>query len=531
MGVAENAHGEHFLSRKGIWEWVRSVDHKRIGIMYLVAILISFIIGGVFALLLRTELMYPGKDFIDANTYNIFFTMHGSIMIFLFIVPGIIASFGNIFLPIHIGAKDVAFPVINRLSFQLYIIGLIIIAFGLLTPADTGWTFYTPYSAKSGTSVISLAAGAFVLGFASILTGLNFVVTVHKMRAPGMHWNRMPLFVWSIYSASLIQVVATPVIGITLLLLILERIFGVGFFNPELGGDPVLFQHFFWFYSHPVVYIMILPAMGVVTEILPVFSRKPIFGYKAIAWSSLAIAGVSFIVWAHHLFTSSLSTTVAVVFSFLTFLVAIPTAIKVFNWLATLYDGQIELKTPMLYALAFVFLFAIGGLTGLYLGAVGVDIPLHDTYFVVAHFHYTIQGGTVIALMGALYYWWPKISGKMYNEKIGLITFALVFIGFNLTFIPQFLMGISGMPRRYFDYVPDFANYHMLSSIGSYILGVGYVSAIWNVFASTWTGKKCGPNPWNANTLEWQIPSPPPEHNFHTVPTVSQWPYEYGQKV
>ncbi len=533
--AADGIHSDSFLSKKGIMSWLTSVDHKRIGILYLYTSLIAFIVGGAFALLLRTELLFPGRTFVDEHTYNIFFTLHGTIMIFVFIVPGIGASFGNIFIPILIGARDVAFPVLNRFSYQLYIIGILVILYGLVNPfgggpADTGWTFYTPYSTKTSASVLSLTGGAFIMGFSSILTGLNFIVTIHKMRAPGMTWSRMPLFIWSMYATALIQVLATPVVGITLLLLIVEKFFGVGFFDPALGGDPVLFQHFFWFYSHPVVYLMILPAMGVVSEILPVFSRKPIFGYKAIAYSSLAIAGVSFLVWAHHLFVSTLSTSAAIFFSTMTYFVAIPTAIKVFNWLATLYGGQIELKVPMLYALAFVFLFAIGGLTGLPLGAPSVDMSYHDTYFVVAHFHYTIQGGTVIALMAALYYWAPKLTGRMYNEKVGIVAFLLVFFGFNLTFIPQFMMGTLGMPRRYYDYEGAFHIYHMLSTFGAYMLGTGFVTGILNVWVSSFKGKECGPNPWRAKTLEWQIPTPMPEHNFEKIPTITEWPYEYGRE-
>ena len=531
--AANKNYGENFLSRKGLWEWLRSVDHKRIGILYLITGFISFIVGGVFALLLRTELIAPGETIMDPQTYNVVFTLHGTIMIFLFIVPGIVASFGNIFLPIMIGAPDVAFPRLNRFSFQLWLIGAAVILFGLLggQPADTGWTFYTPYSTKTASNVIWMTGGAFILGFSSILTGLNFIVTLHKLRAPGMTWFRMPLFAWSIYSASIIQVVATPVIGITLLLLIAERVFGVGFFDPAKGGDPVLFQHFFWFYSHPVVYIMILPAMGVVSEVIPCFSRKPIFGYKAIAWSSVAIAGISFIVWGHHLFLSNQAASVGIVFSFLTFLVAIPTAIKVFNWLATMYRGQISLKSPMLYALAFLFLFIIGGLTGVFLGALSLDVVLHDTYFVVAHFHYTIQGGTVLALIGALHYWFPKISGRMFNEKVAVFAFIFTFVGFNVTFIPQFLLGIQGMPRRYFDYLPEWQGLHMLSTLGSYTLGLGYITSLLNFLFSAYKGKKAGQNPWEARTLEWQIPSPPPHLNFDSIPKITKWPYDYGQGV
>ncbi len=535
LAAANKQYGENYLSKKGMWEWFRSVDHKRIGVLYLVSGLLSFLIGGVMALLLRTELIAPGQTIMDAQTYNIIFTLHGTIMIFIFVVPGIIASFGNIMLPIMIGAPDVAFPRLNRFSFQLWMIGVVIIGIGLLggVPADTGWTFYTPYSTKTGATIIMLVTGAFVLGFSSILTGLNFIVTVHKLRAPGMTWYRMPLFVWSIYSASIIQVIATPVIGITLLLLIAERVFGVGFFDPSKGGDPVLFQHFFWFYSHPVVYIMILPAMGVVSEIIPCFSRKPIFGYKAIAWSSLAIAGISFLVWGHHLFVSNQSAIIGMLFSFLTFIVAIPTAIKVFNWLATMYKGQISLESPMLYALAFLFLFAIGGLTGVFLGAIALDVPLHDTYFVVAHFHYTIQGGTVLALIGAIHYWFPKITGKMFNEKVAVFAFFFTFVGFNLTFIPQFLLGLQGMPRRYFDYLPQWQFLHALSTLGAYSLGFGYFVGLMNFVVCAIKGKRTekSRNPWNARTLEWQIASPPPHYNFNSIPQITKWPYDYGQNI
>ena len=533
LATANKEYGANYLSKKGMWEWLRSVDHKRIGVLYLVTGLLFFLIGGVFALLLRTELIAPGQTIMDPQTYNVMFTLHGTIMIFIFVVPGIIASFGNFCLPIMIGAPDVAFPRLNRFSFQLWVIGVVVILLGLLIgkPVDTGWTFYTPYSSKTDTNVIGMVLGAFILGFSSILTGLNFIITVHKLRAPGMTWFRMPLFVWSIYAAAIIQVIATPVIGVTLLLLIAERIFGIGFFDATKGGDPVLFQHFFWFYSHPVVYIMILPAMGVVSEIIPCFSRKPIFGYKPIAWSTISIAAISFLVWGHHLFLSNQSASIGILFSFLTFFVAVPTAIKVFNWLATMYRGQISLQSPMLYALAFLFLFIIGGLTGLFLGTIALDIPLHDTYFVVAHFHYTIQGGTVLALVGALHYWFPKITGKTFNEKFAVFTFILIFIGFNLTFIPQFLVGMEGMPRRYYDYLPHWQPFHFWSTIGSYILGGGYFLSLMNFVYAAFKGGKAEENPWRARTLEWQIPSPPPHYNFDKIPTITKWPYDYGQNI
>ena len=549
-------HGHHdlpYLARKGGWwttivDWMTTIDHKKIGVMYLVTILFMFFLGGVAALLVRMELLTPrigtegefllrnipflGNEGATAgNVYNRVMTIHGLIMVFLVIVPSIPASLGNFLLPLQIGAKDVAFPKLNLLSWYIYLFGSLFAVASLLAGGvDTGWTFYTPYSTTTDADhwrVVIMIAAAFILGFSSILTGLNFIVTVHKLRAPGMGWFDMPLFVWGMYGTALIQVLATPVIGITLLLLIFERLFHVGIFDPALGGDPVLFQHFFWFYSHPVVYVMILPGMAVMSEMIAVFSRKKIFGYRAVAFSTLAIAGISFIVWGHHLFTSE-GEVAATIFSALTFLVAIPSAVKVLNWLATLYKGSIDLKTPMLYALGFLFLFTIGGLTGIFLGALAVDLHLHDTYFVVAHFHYVMMGGTIIAFVGAIHMWWPKMFGKMYNERAGAVGFWLVFIGFNLTFFPQFIMGSQGMPRRYATYVPEFQIYHQLSTYGSWLLLIGFLVHLFNFLHSLVAGPKAPPNPWGGLTLEWtDTDSIPIEHNFRHEPVVTHGPYDF----
>lgn len=519
-----------YLEEKGLISWLTSTDHKRISILYLLSISTFFIVGGIAALLVRLELLTPGRTIMDAHTYNTLFTFHGTVMVFLFIVPGLAASFGNFLIPLMIGARDVAFPRLNLMSWYLYIAGAIIIIASLLQPADTGWTFYTPYSIRTGTDVILLTLGIFVAGFSSILTGLNFIVTIHKLRAPGMTWHRLPLFIWASYATAILQVLATPVIGISLLLLIAERVFGIGFFDPAKGGDPVLFQHFFWFYSHPAVYIMIIPAMGVISEIIPVFSRKPIFGYKAIAYSSLAIALISFLVWAHHMFTNGISQLAAMIFSFLTFMVAIPTAIKVFNWTATMYRGSIDLKSPMLYALSFIFLFTIGGLTGVFLAALAVDVHIHDTYFVVAHMHYVMIGGTVMGFLAALHFWYPKITGKMFNEKVAKVAFAFIFLGFNVTFFPQFILGVEGMPRRYYDYPPRFHSLHELSTIGSWILALGLLLMAINLIRGLSNGKRAPQNPYGSLSLEWQVPSPPPHENFEEIPHVTDWTYGYGKK-
>ncbi|WP_420456492.1 cytochrome c oxidase subunit I [Rubrivirga sp.] len=527
------------LARAWAWikGWALTVDHKRIGIMYLVAVSVFFSVAGLLALGIRTELFFVnGPDgagsIMEADTYNRVFTMHGLIMVFLFIIPSIPATMGNFLLPIMVGAKDVAFPRLNLLSLYIYAAGAVMALMSMTTGGvDTGWTFYTPYSKETGTAVIWMAGGAFVMGFSSILTGLNFIVTIHKMRAPGMTWNRMPLFLWSIYATSIVQILATPVIGITMVLLIMERVLGIGIFDPALGGDPVLFQHFFWFYSHPAVYIMILPAFGVISELMGTFSRQRVYGYRAVALSSVAIALLGFLVWGHHMFTSGQSPVSSIVFSLITFLIGIPSGIKIFNWIWTMYRGSVWLKTPMLYALSFLFLFTIGGVTGIMVGALAVDIHLHDTYFVVAHFHYVMMGGTVIAFLGGIHYWFPKMTGKLYNETLGKVSALLVFVGFNMTFFIQFVMGSQGMPRRYYDYpdMPWLEPLHQASTIGSYVLGVGLLVVLVNGLLSLRKSAPRAPgNPWGGATLEWtHTTSPPDHHNFHHTPLVTHGPYDY----
>jgi len=479
---------------------------------------------------MRTELATAGPTIIkDPHTYNVLFTMHGVFMIFLFVVPGIPATLGNFLIPLMIGAKDVAFPRLNLFSFYLYVVGALIGAYAMLHPVDTGWTFYAPYSTTTDSSVSMMVFAAFVLGFSSIVTGLNFLVTIHQLRAPGMTWMRLPVFIWASYATAVIQTVATPVVGMTLLLIIAERVFGAGIFDPTKGGDPVLMEHLFWFYSHPVVYIMVLPAFGVVGEIIPVFSRKPLFGYRMVVLSTMMIAAVGFVVWAHHLFLAGISDFSAKLFSIITFLVAVPTAIKVFNWVSTMYKGSISFRTPMLYAMSFVFLFMVAGTTGIYLAMLGVDVYYHDTYFVVAHFHYTIQGGAVIGLIAALHMWFPKMTGKMYNETVAKSAFALLFVGFNLTFIPQFILGMNGMPRRYYDYPPQYETLHFISTIGAYMNGLGYLTVIGSLLWTARYGKVKAPrNPYNSLSLEWQTASPPIHENFEETPIITEDPYNYG---
>jgi len=523
------AHGDNYLNHShGIMSWLKTLDHKRIGLMYLFTVLGYFLIGGLFALLIRLELMFPGQTLIDPNTYNKVFTYHGAIMVFMVIIPAIPAALGNFVLPMMLGAKDVAFPRLNLASYYIYVFGALFATSALFFGgADTGWTFYTPYSIRTSGAVISVIFGAFIMGFSSILTGLNFIVTIHKLRAPGLSWARLPLFIWASYATSIIQILATPVLAITLLLLIFERVFQVGIFDPKIGGDPVLFQHFFWFYSHPAVYIMILPPMGVISEVIPVFSRKPIFGYKAIAYSSFGIALIAFIVWGHHLFVSGQGELANFVFSLLTMLVAVPTGVKVFSWVGTMYKGSIRLNAPMLYALGFLQLFTIGGLTGVFLATLAIDVHLTDTYFVIAHFHYVMVGGALMGLLAGMHYWFPKMTGKMYLEKGARIAFWWIIAGFNITFFPQFIVGAQGMPRRYHDYLPEFSTLNLLSTVGSWFLAIGFFWAAINLWRSLKLGEKAGDNPWNALTLEWQSPSPPPHENFLVDPVVTTWPYEF----
>jgi len=517
--------------RHGIAAWMMSTDHKKIGIMYLIALLLFFSVGTSIGVLMRLSLISPGT-FMKAQTYNRMFTIHGIVQIFLFIIPGIPVSFGNFFLPLLIGARDVAFPRINRFAWWLYLTGACLVLASLFFGGgalDTGWTFYTPYSIETRTNVSVAVLGVFVLGFSSILTGLNFVTTIHRLRAPGMTWHRMPLFVWTLYATGWVQILATPVIAISLLLIILERFFGLGFFNPAKGGDPVLFEHMFWIYSHPAVYIMILPAMGIISEVIPVFSRKNVFGYRAIAYSAIAIAAVGYLVWGHHMFTSGESDISRVVFSFITFIVAVPTGIKVFNWLATLNKGSIRVDAPLLFALTFIFLFSIGGLTGLIQSALSVNLDLHGTYWIVAHFHYVMFGGMGFAFLAAIHYWFPKMFGKMYDDRRAKIGWLFLFIGFNMLYFSMFILGLNGMPRRYFDYPPQYFSGHLVSTIGSWILVTGLVILLRNFIIALVKGLEAPDNPWGGRTLEWTIPSPPPHENFEEIPVITRGPYYYGE--
>jgi cytochrome c oxidase subunit I len=513
----------------GLKSWLLTTDHKRIGLLFLGTISLFFVLGGIFAGLIRLELLTPPGDLVSDDTYNKLFTMHGIVMIFMFLIPSIPAVMGNFLVPIMIGARDLAFPRLNLLSWYIFVVGGLFTLYAIVTGGvDTGWTFYTPFSTvASQTNVLTAAIGIFIMGFSSILTGLNFIVTIHTMRVPGMTWFRMPLFLWAIYATSLINVLGTPVLAITLVAVALERALHLGIFDPNYGGDPLLFQHLFWFYSHPAVYIMILPSMGVVSELIAAFARKNIFGYKFVAFSSLAIAVFGFLVWGHHMFVAGMSVYAAMIFSILSFLVAVPSAVKVFNWTATLYKGSVSYQTPMLYALGFIGLFTIGGLTGLFLASLGVDVHVTDTYFVVAHFHYIMVGGAIFGYLGGIHYWWPKMTGRMYPDLWGRVAAVVTFVGFNLTFFPQFLLGYMGMPRRYHAYPPEFQALNVLSTAGASIMGLGYLIPAVYLLWSLKYGPAAGNNPWGAKGLEWTTPSPPPTFNFDETPVVTEAAYAY----
>jgi cytochrome c oxidase subunit 1 len=523
---------EHYLNVDyGIRSWLLTTDHKRIGILYMISITVMFFIGGFFATLIRLELMTPAGDLVTSDTYNKLFTMHGIVMVFFFLIPSVPAVIGNFVLPMMVGARDMAFPKINLLSWYLFVVGAGITLYSIIVGGvDTGWTFYTPFSTTySNTYVFGSIVGILFAGFSSIFTGLNFIATIHKLRAPGLTWRRMQLFLWSNYATAVIMILGTPVVAIALILVAVERMWQIGIFNPALGGDPVLFQHLFWFYSHPAVYIMVLPAMGVVSELVTTFSRKRVFGYHFIAAASIAIAVFGFLVWGHHMFVAGISLYSALLFSIMSYLVAIPSAIKVFNWTATLYKGAISYRTPMLYAFGFIGLFTMGGLTGLFVAALGVDIHVTDTYFVVAHFHYIMVGGTVMAYLGAIHYWWPKMFGRMYPEGWAKLSAGIIFIGFNVTFFPQFLLGYLGMPRRYHAYAPEFQVLNVMSTAGASILAVGYMLPLIYLIWSLRYGEIAGPNPWGSTGLEWQTTSPPPTHNFAETPVVTEDAYAYDK--
>lgn len=515
---------------KTLRSWLLTTDHKRIAILYAISITVFFFIGGTAAALIRYNLITPQGALPSAETYNRLFTMHGVIMVWFFLVPAAPVTIGNFIIPLMIGARDLAFPKINLMSWYLFMAGGACALYALFAGGvDTGWTFYAPLSSNYAQGhVVAVVTGIFISGFSTIATGLNFVVTIHRLRAPGLTWYRLPVFIWSFYATSVIFLLATPVLAITLILLSFERIFHVGVFDPRIGGDPLLFQHMFWFYSHPAVYIMVLPGMGIVSQIIPCFSRKELFGYKFVVWCSVAIAVIGFFVWGHHMFVSGQSPYASIVFSLLSYFVAVPSAIKVFNWLGTMHKGRIHFNAPMIYALGFVGLFTSGGLTGLFLAALAADVHLHDTYFVIAHFHFIMVGGMVSAYFAALHFWWPKITGRMYPETIARGAALLMFLGFNFTFLPQYILGYLGMPRRYHSYPPEFQVLNVLSSAGASILAVAYVLPLFYLGWSLFRGERASRNPWHATGLEWTTASPPITRNFLVVPTVTSGPYDYA---
>ncbi|HEX3344158.1 MAG TPA: cbb3-type cytochrome c oxidase subunit I [Polyangiaceae bacterium] len=508
--------------------WAFTTDHKRIGVLYLFTTVAMLALGGAFALVMRTHLLTPGGALLDQYAYDRTFTMHGIVMVWLFMIPSIPAAFGNFLLPIMIGAKDVAFPRLNLLSYYIYVVGALWVILALwMGGCDTGWTFYTPYSAHSPSAVVPTVFGIFIVGWSTIITGVNFIVTIHTMRARGVTWFRLPLFVWAMYGVSVIQTLATPVLAISLCIVGIDNWFDWGLFDPARGGDPVLYQHLFWFYSHPAVYIMILPAMGVISEIVPTFSHKNPASYKAIAYSTLGIAFVGFGTWGHHMFVAGISLFDAAAFGVLSMLVAIFSAIKVFTWVLTMRRGSIVVRTPLVYFFAFLFLFVFGGMTGVATATQSLDVHWHDTYFVVAHFHFVMVGGTLTAWLAALHYWFPKMTGRMYSEKWGLVGSTLVFAGFFLTFFPQFLLGNAGMPRRYATYPPQFQTLHVISTVGSWILGASMLLTLGYLVVALFRGERAGDNPWDSRSYEWYTTSPPPKHNFTGEPVFPLDPYDY----
>jgi cytochrome c oxidase subunit 1 len=523
----------HYLNiHYGVKSWLLTTDHKRIALLYLASITFFFLIGGTAAVLIRMNLLTPTGLLVEPATYNKLFSIHGIVMVFFFLIPSIPAVLGNFLVPLMIGARDLAFPKLNLLSWYVYIVGGMFTLYAVIAGGvDTGWTFYAPYSSTySNSHVMATAIGVFITGFSSILTGLNFIVTIHKMRAPGMTWFRLPLFIWATYATSVIFILGTPVLGISIVLIALERAFHLGFFNPALGGDPLLFQHLFWFYSHPAVYIMILPAMGVESELITCFSKKRIFGYSFVAMSSLAIALLGFLVWAHHMFVAGVSMYAGMVFSILSYLVGVPSSVKVFNWTATLYKGSISYSAPMLYGMGFIGLFSMGGVTGMFLASLGMDVHVHDTYFVIAHFHYIMVGGAVMAYLGGIHYWWPKISGRLYPEGWARFSALVIFLGFNLTFFPQYILGYLGMPRRYPVYPPEFQVLNVMSTAGASILGIGYLIPLIYLIWSMRYGPVASSNPWGATGLEWKTASPPPTENFEETPVVTEEAYAYPSR-